>query len=137
AESAYWDVVSARENLKVAENGREVAAAFLKLSEKQLELGALSPLDIYNPQQQLATAELSVSQAKFALQQKEDALRRQISLDLDPNLRTIPIVLTETVDIVAPPVEIEQEVNRAMASRPDLLSAVQSLDIDELGIQSA
>jgi outer membrane protein TolC len=137
AENAYWDVVSARENLKVAEGGRDVAAEFLKLSNKQLELGALSPLDIYNPQQQLATAELSVSQAKFALQQKEDALRKQISLDLDPNLRAIPIVLTETVDVAAPALDTEQEVSKALANRPDLKAATQSLDIDELGIQSA
>jgi outer membrane protein TolC len=130
-------VISARENLKVAEGGRDVAAEFLKLSDKQLELGALSPLDIYNPQQQLATAELSVSQAKFALQQKEDALRKQISLDLDPNLRAIPIVLTETVDVAAPALDTEQEVNKALATRPDLKAATQSLDIDDLGIQSA
>lgn len=137
AESAYWDVVSARENLKVAQGGRDVASEFLKLSEKQLELGALSPLDIYNPQQQLATADLSVSQAKFALQQKEDVLRKQISLDLDPNLRGIPIVVTETVDTVSAPLDTEQEVDKAMAARPDLKAATQSLDIDELGIQSA
>src|ERR1019366_1636551 len=69
AENAYWDVVYARENLKVAEGARAVSAEFLKLSEKQLELGALSPLDIYNPQQQLANADLVVSQARFALAQ--------------------------------------------------------------------
>jgi outer membrane protein len=137
AENAYWDVISARENLKVAEGGRDVAAEFLKLSNKQLELGALSPLDIYNPQQQLATAELSVSQAKFALQQKEDALRKQISLDLDPNLRGIPIILTETVDATSPALDTEQEVNKALASRPDLKAATQSLDVDDLAIQSA
>jgi outer membrane protein len=137
AENAYWDVVSARENLKVAEGGRDVASEFLKLSQKQLELGALSPLDIYNPQQQLATAELSLSQAKFALTQKEDALRKQIALDLDPNLRSIPIVLTETVDVAAPALDIEQEVSKAMATRPDLKAATQSLDIDDLAIQSA
>jgi outer membrane protein TolC len=138
AENAYWDVVSARENLKVAEGGRDVAAEFLKLSEKQLELGALSPLDIYNPQQQLATAELSVSQARFTLAQKEDALRKQISLDLDPKVRTLPIVLTETVDIVPPaPVDTELEVAKALEIRPDLKGAVQSLDVDDLAIQSA
>ena len=138
AENAYWDVVSARENMKVAEGGRDVAAEFLKLSEKQLELGALSPLDIYNPQQQLATAELSVSQAKFALAQKEDALRKQISVDLDPKVRTLPLVLTETVDIVAPAaIDTEQEVARALAIRPDLKAAVQTLDVDDLSIQTA
>ena len=139
AENAYWDVVSARESLKVAEGARDVSAAFLKLSEKQLELGALSPLDIYNPQQQLATNELTVSQARFALVQKEDALRKQISIDLDPVLRKLPIVLTESVDIMtaSTDVDAEQAVARALANRPDLKSTAQNLDIDDLAIQSA
>jgi outer membrane protein TolC len=139
AENAYWDVVSARETLKVAEGAREVSAAFLKLSEKQLDLGALSPLDIYNPQQQLANADLVVSQARFALAQTENALRKQIAIDLDPALRKLPIVLTETVDFMtaSTDVDAEQAVARALANRPDLKSAVQNLDIDELAIQSA
>ena len=139
AENAYWDVVSARENLKVAEGARAVSAEFLKLSEKQLELGALSPLDIYNPQQQLANAELVVSQAKFALAQTENALRKQISVDLDPAIRQLPIVLTESVDIMTEftAVDTEQAIARAMANRPDLKSAVQNLDVDELAIASA
>jgi outer membrane protein TolC len=139
AENAYWDVVSARETLKVAEGARDVSAAFLKLSEKQLELGALSPLDIFNPQQQLANADLVVSQAKFALAQKEDALRKQISVDLDPALRLLPIVLTETVDVMAESTTVDKEeaVARALSNRPDLKSAVQNLDIDDLAIRSA
>ena len=138
AENAYWDVVSARENLKVAEGGRDVAAEFLKLSQKQLDLGALSPLDIYNPQQQLATAELTVSQARFTLAQKEDALRKQIGADLDPKIRALPIILTETVDM-AGPLELDAvgEVSKALANRPDLKAAVQSLDVDDLAIQQA
>jgi outer membrane protein TolC len=94
------DPHAARENLKVAEGARAVSAEFLKLSEKQLELGALSPLDIYNPQQQLANADLVVSQARFALAQTENALRKQIAVDLDPAIRKLPIVLTESVDIM-------------------------------------
>ncbi len=139
AENAYWDVVAAREALKVAVGARDVSAAFLKLSEKQLELGALSPLDIFNPQQQLANADLNVSTAKFALAQKEDALRKQISVDLDPALRLLPIVLTESVDVMTESTNVdrEQAVARAMANRPDLKSADQNLDIDELAIQSA
>jgi outer membrane protein TolC len=123
----------------VAEGAREVSAAFLKLSEKQLELGALSPLDIFNPQQQLANADLSVSQAKFALAQKEDALRKQIAIDLDASLRKLPIVLTETVDVMteSTAVDTEQAVARALANRPDLKSAAQMLDIDDLALQSA
>jgi outer membrane protein len=139
AESAYWDVVSARENLKVAEGARDVAAEFLKLSQKQLELGALSPLDIYNPQQQLATNEVSVAQAKFNLTQHEDALRKQIGADLDPQVRVMPIVLTDTAEMPLESINFDKEesVGLAMQNRPDLKQAVQSLDVDDLGIQTS
>jgi outer membrane protein TolC len=131
-------VVSARENLKVAQFGQNVAEEFLKLSQKQLDLGALSPLDIYNPQQQLANAKLTVSQAEFTLIQKEDALRRQIGVDLDPQIRPLPLVLTETVDVAeGGGMDRESEVQKALNMRPDLKSAVQNLDVDDLAIRSA
>jgi outer membrane protein len=138
AENAYWDVISARESLKVAEGGLNVAQEFLKLSQKQLDLGALSPLDIFNPQQQVAQAELNVSQARFTLQQKEDALRKQIGADLDPKVRALPIVLTETADMPNPPaLDPNETVNKALQMRPDLKAAVQTLDVDDLSIRTA
>jgi outer membrane protein TolC len=135
AENAYWDAVLARENLRVAESARDLADQALKRAQRELELGALSPLDIYNPQQQYATSQIGVSQAQYALQQTEDALRRQIAADLDSKVRTLPIVLTETVSpaVEAPPIDAEKEVRKALATRPDLKSAMQDLDIDDLG----
>jgi outer membrane protein TolC len=139
AESAYWDVVSARESLKVAEGARDVSAEFLKLSQKQLELGALSPLDIYNPQQQLATNEVLVAQARFTLTQREDALRKQISADLDPQIRELPLVLTDLADMPLESINFdkEQSIQMAMQNRPDLKQATQSLDVDDLSIQQS
>jgi outer membrane protein TolC len=139
AESAYWDVVSARESLKVAIGARDVSAEFLKLSQKQLELGALSPLDIYNPQQQLATNEVSVAQARFTLTQREDALRKQISADLDPEVHALPLVLTDAADMPLESINFDREraIQQALEVRPDLKQAVQTLDVDDLGIQTA
>jgi outer membrane protein TolC len=139
AENAYWDAVLARENLRVAESARDLADQALKRAQQELDLGALSPLDIYNPQQQYATSQIGVSQAQYSLQQTEDALRRQIGADLDPKVRTLPIVLTETVgpEVEAPPIDAEKEVRKGLAARPDLKSAIQDLDIDDLGIKLA
>lgn len=140
AETAYWNVISARENLKVADSGRTNADEFLKYMQKQLDLGALSPLDIYNPQQSLAAADLTVSQAKFNLLQAEDALRHQMGADLDPEIRQLPINLTEGVDLgpadsIA--VDAEREVSKAVMNHPAILQALEKLDSDDLGIQSA
>ena len=139
AENVYWDVVFARENLAVAESSLELASASLKRSQRELELGALSPLDIFQPQQVYASAEIRVSQAKFALAQREDALRKQIAADLDPAIRRLPIVLTEAV---LPPtdtgaIDAEMKVERALQMRPDLKAAIQELDSDDIGIKVA
>jgi outer membrane protein len=139
AENAYWDVVQARENLRVQESARKLADESLKLSEKQLELGAISPLDIYNPQQQLATAELGVSQARYALELVENTLRRQMGVDLDPVARKLPIEVTESVDLPLETIgyDAEREVSKAIVARPELKAAAVSLDIDDLSIAQA
>jgi len=140
AETAYWNVISARENVRVAESGQNNASEFLKYMQKQLELGALSPLDIYNPEQSLANAELSVSQAKFNLATAEDALRHQTGADLDPEVRKLAISLTESVDLGpadSMAVDREQAVTKALANHPAMHQVLQKLDSDDLGIRSA
>ena len=137
AESAYWKAVNARENVKVQEKARATSKANLDFVQKQLDLGAVSPLDIFNPQGQLASADLSLSQARFTLAQTEDAVRHQIGVDLDPQLRSMPLELTEPVDISTERMDLDSEkaVLRALDNNPNVKAALQALDIDDLGIQ--
>ena len=138
AEQAYWTVVGARENVRVAEENFKLADAALKRAEKELELGASSPLDIFQPQQTFANAELFLTQNRYSLAQAEDSLRMQMGADLDPKIRTLPIVLTEPV---APPpspaLDREQLVEQALSRRGDLASARQQLDVDDLNMHQA
>ena len=139
AENVYWDVVLARENLRVAANAKKLADDSLALSQKELDLGAISPLDIYNPQQQVASADLTVAQARFALVQTEDALRKQIGADLDPDIRRLPLELTESVEtaVTEGAIDSEQQVDKAMRARPDLRANQQAVDADDLSIRQA
>lgn len=139
AESAYWDVISARENLAVQKQTLALRGEALKRAQKELDLGALSPLDIFQPKAEYASAEIQVSQAGFQLAQFEDALRRQIAVDLDPEVRRLPLQLTEPVlppsDTTA--IDREMAVESALRLRPDLRAAIQNLDVDELNLKSA
>jgi outer membrane protein len=139
AENAYWDVIAARENLRVQEEALKLNDTSLKRSQRELELGAISQLEIYQPQAQYANAEIFVTQARFRLAQAEDALRRQIGADIDESVRNMPIVLTESVTALAGPANFNREelVATAIRKRPDLRVARQNLDIDDLGIRSA
>lgn len=139
AENAYWDVVGARETLRVQEKALELSAEALKRSKRELELGAISPLDIFQPEANYASSEIQVLQARYRLQQFEDSLRRQMGADLDFKYRNMPIVLTESV---LPPVderEIDREayVTRALRMRPDLRANMERIAQDDLVIRQA
>src|SRR5579872_4484983 len=109
AESAYWDLVQARDNLRVQEKALELSNEALKRARRELELGAMSPLDIYQPEQTQATAEITVAHARYSLAQAEDALRKQMGADLDPAFHNIPIALTETTDVPTDSTSIDAE----------------------------
>jgi len=139
AENSYWSVINARESLRVAVSARDASKSNFEFVQKQLSLGAIAELDIYNPEGQLASAEVSVSQAEYALARAEDALRLQIGVDLDPDIRKLPIELTEPVEISTDslPLDPEPEVQKALDTNPSVKLAMERIGYDELGIQSA
>jgi len=137
AENAYWDAVGARENLRVAEESYKLADAALTRAQKELDLGATSPLEIFQPQANRANAQLAVSQAQYRLAQTEEALRRQIGADLEPKLRTTPIVLTASIEppLDSTKIDPEDAVTTALRLRPDLKNVVQNMDTDDLSVR--
>lgn len=137
AESAYWDYLEARENLRVQQAALDLRSESLKRAQRELELGAIPELDIFQPQADFAQAEVSLTQARFRLARTEDVLRQQMGIDLNPNLRTLPI---EIVDTITPPsaverIDREEYVNVALQSRPDLLQQRQQLVGNDLSIK--
>jgi outer membrane protein TolC len=139
SENTYWDVISARERLRVQREALKLAEAALERARKEVELGATSPLEIYQPEQNAATARINVTQVEYQLRQFEDVLRRQIGADLDPDIRTLSVELTE--DVSKSPEETvynkEELVNLAMTKRPDLASNLVTQEVNELQIRSA
>lgn len=139
AESAYWDVVNARESLRVQEEALKLADAALTRAQKEIELGATSKLEVFQPEANRANAELGVIQARSRLAQVEDALRRQMGADRDPAYRNMGLILTESVEMPAEskPIDREAAIDSALRHRPDLRSAAQNLDVDDLSIRQA
>ncbi len=137
AENQYWQVVSNRESLTVQENNLELRQRFLERSERELELGAISRLDIFQPQQNFANAQVAVTRAMYQLQQAEDRLRRQIGADLDPEIRNLPLVLTESAEppIYMPSFEPEETVRKALLLRPEVRMRRTLLAIDDYNIK--
>ncbi len=135
----YWDVVQARESLRVTQVALDMAEATYKRNKRELELGALPPLDIYRSESQVAQRKLQLIQAQYSLKQLEDEFRRTIGADLDARLSVLDLELTEsplpssemaTVDVVA-------AIQQALQSRPELEALRQQEANDDTSIKLA
>ena len=139
AENAYWDVVSARERLKVQRQSLDLADKALKRSRQEVEVGATSPLEIFQPEQQYASAKLSLTQVEYQARQTEDVLRREIGADLDSEVRKLPLELTEQVSpqVDETPIDSEALVRQALSARPDLKNVQTGIEVNNLQIRNA
>ncbi|MDA0204192.1 MAG: TolC family protein [Acidobacteria bacterium] len=139
AEIQYWLAVQQRESLEVQRNNLNLAQTSLERSRRELELGAISPLDIYQPEQQAANAQVSVTNAIYALQQADAAVRRQVGADLDADFRDMPLHLTESANPPEDALVLNEDELIALAfqMRPELTVQRRQLDVRDLNIKQA
>jgi outer membrane protein len=139
AMNQYWDVVQARESLAVLRNSLGLAEKSYARDKRALELGALPPLDIYRSEAEVANRKVQVVTAEYQLKLQEDALRVLIGADLDSGVRMLTLDL---VDSAAPPlgpqeVNVEEAVERALRSRPELDVLRRQQTVQDVNIRVA
>ena len=139
AVTLYWTVVRDRGNLQVDRESLEAAQASYQHDKRALELGALSPLEIYRPEAEVATRRVTVIQAEYTLKQAEDALRMIIGADQDNYVQALDLDLTEKPEPVGElkSIDAATAVQQALAKRPEMQVAQRALENDETSIRLA
>ncbi|HUR36752.1 MAG TPA: TolC family protein, partial [Terriglobales bacterium] len=104
-----------------------------------LELGALSPLEIYRSEGTVAQRCVQVIQAEYALKPLEDQLLRTIGADLNDRVAALDIVLTENAEIAGelPVPDMAASIEQAMKKRPELDAIRLQLANDDTNAQVA
>ncbi|MFZ0981188.1 MAG: TolC family protein [Candidatus Acidiferrales bacterium] len=131
----YWELVYARENVKVEQVAVAADQQLYENNKKQLEIGTMAPLDVITAQSQLATDQQALVQAQTTQLLDETTLLTAITKDaLAPQLQGIEIV--PTTPIFTPQVEnisLEDAVHEAWQKRPELEQA--GLNLKNAGIE--
>lgn len=135
----YWNVVQGRENLKIARTSLEQAQASYEHDKRALELGALSPLDIYRSESQVAQRRVQVIQGEYLLRQAEDQFRQTVGADLDPYIRALDLDLVENPEPQGElfTMDAKTALERALKRRPELQALGQQLANDDTSIRLA
>ncbi|MGA2812319.1 MAG: TolC family protein [Candidatus Acidiferrum sp.] len=134
--TAYWELVYARENVKVEQQAVAVSQKLYNDNKKQLEIGTMAPLDVTRAESELASDQGNLLVAQTTQLQDEQVLKNAISKNpLAPNLINVEIIPT---DLPARPENIEaasfeDAIKEAFTKRPDVLQEVYNLknaDVD-------
>ncbi|MGE3176611.1 MAG: TolC family protein [Vicinamibacterales bacterium] len=133
--NAYWDLVFARQNLGAQQQSLDLARRLLADNEKRVQIGTMAPIDIVEAQAEVARNQESVIVAEAAIRQAEDRLRALI-LDPDaPDFWTVVLEPSDTAPFSTPAIDIDAAVQRARASRTEVLQAKNTLQQNDISIQ--
>lgn len=139
AAQQYWDAVQARDSIRVAQLAVDLAQKSYDRDKMALDLGALSKLDIFQSQSQVAQRKVELIRAQYAYREALDGLRRQIGADLVPAARNIEIVLED--DPSSLPVSaaqpVEDSIRTALERRPELKMVRERFTIDDMNAKVA
>ncbi len=139
AQNDYWDLVSAHENVRVAEQSLELARQFLENTKKREEIGALSPMDVMSAESELAARQRDLVAAQTRTQMHEVDLKNAISKDIKPIL---DVVKVEPSDRLPEPKEddipkLEDALKIALSRRPEILKAEADILNQEVAVKYA
>jgi len=137
--TAYWELVFARENVKVQEQAVTVAQKLYNDNKKQLEIGTMAPLDVTRAESELATDRQNLIVAQTVHLQNQQILKNAISKNpLAPNLVNVEIIPTELPSrpeaIEAP--SFEEAAKEAFAKRPELQEEALNLLNGEIDLKA-
>ena len=121
--NAYWELVYARENVKVEQQAVTVSEKLYNDNKKQLEIGTMAPLDVTRAESELATDQQNLIVAQTTQLQDELVLKNYISKDpMASNLLDVEIIPTDKPETPAAveTVKFEEAVKEAFQKRPDL-----------------
>jgi outer membrane protein len=135
--NAYWELVYARENVKVQEQAVTVSTKFYGDNRKQLEIGTMAPLDVTRAESELATDRQNLIVAQTVQLTDEQTLKNAIVRD--PLASAVANIEIVPVDHPNPPQAVEaatfeEAVKEAFAKRPDL--QVQAINVINAGIDA-
>lgn len=135
----YWSVVEARNTLDVEQKSYHMAELSYDHDKRALDLGALSPLDIYRSQAEVASRKVMVIQAENTLTQAENALRVLIGAGQDPQFRALELDLTEKPEPRGDleNVSLDAALADALNHRPEISAEQDALAKDDINIRLA
>jgi outer membrane protein len=129
---AYWDLVYALRNLQIQRDAVRDARAQLEHNRRLVSEGVLAPIDVVAAEAQVSGFEQSVYSALDEVGRAENNLKSLIAENREAPVWNASIVPVDSVDIPPPAVPLQDAMQVALRSRPELQSSDVAREINEI-----
>ena len=135
----YSDLVSFKENVRVAEQALAYAQKLLEDNKRQVEIGTLAPIEVVRAESEVATDEQALIVAQTSYQQQQELLKTAISKHVDADLTG---AVVEPVDKLPEPASgdipaLDAALREAEANRPELVPIETNIRNQEITVQAS
>jgi outer membrane protein TolC len=118
----YWDLVSAREQLKVRQRAVEITQKFVTDTRFEISIGAVPAFEISRAEAEQASRRQDLTIAQVNLRQSSNLLKEALSHTADPQLEAAEIIPLDSMEVpeteeLAP---VRDLLKSALGKRPDV-----------------
>ncbi len=137
AESMYWDLVAARENVRVTENALAVARQLYEDNREREAAGALAGIEVITAASEVSARQRDLIAAQMVMQHRESELKASLTRRMPEALESARIEPTDELpDPRAEEIPALAAVQaEAIANRPELRQAELNLLNQEIAIR--
>jgi outer membrane protein TolC len=127
-EDAYWNLVSAVEQLKVNEYSFEHSKEQLKMTKEAARIGAKTATDVLDAETEVANRERTVISDRAQVQRAEDMLREIMNISGDSSGMIQSIVPIDKPSVEKKEITFEEALKTALAQRPELARVQKEIE---------
>lgn len=136
-EQAYWEVVFANENLKVAEAALKAAQELLASNRAKAKAGVMSIVDVLQAEAAVASRVEQVLIAEKAIRDQEDQLRRLLNPAEEDLRQDTRLTLLDQPTVTLEPISLQEAIDTAIEHRPEVVQAKKNVDTSDLNTKFA
>jgi outer membrane protein TolC len=129
---AYWDLVYALRNLEIQREAVRDARRQLEHNKRLVNEGMLAPIDVVAAEAQISGFEQSVYSALDDVGRAENNLKNLVAENREAPIWRVAIVPSESVELAPPQVALDDAMQYALKSRPELSSSDVAREINEI-----
>ena len=134
----YWDYLSFKENVGVAEQALTYSQKLLSDNRRQVEIGTLAPIEVVRAESEVATDQQNLIVAQTSLQQQAELIKTALARNVDSELRSAQVDAVDKLPQPSPDdiPPLDKALELAVRNRPEVEQADLNLRYADIVVKA-